>query len=99
MTSQNMRNASSRPSSSSSFREISLNAACLLRKQSQSKARGDKEKVPISDEQISHMIDKIKMRQSQNQEQEQRLYDQCQTYDERLKSTKYARTTKKYFKT
>ena len=99
LANQNMRNASSRPSTTSSFREMNLNAAALFRKQSQSRLRGDKERVPISDEQIDHMIDKIKKRQSQNQEKEQRLYDHSQTYDEKLQTTKYVRTTKKYFKT
>jgi hypothetical protein len=76
-----------------------LNAASLKRKQSRSKVKVDVQKVPISDEQISYMVEKIKQRQLQNQEIEQKSTDKSQTFADKLKKTKYIRRTKEYFKT
>lgn len=81
---------SKRPSTASSFREIALNANSLLRRNTQNRLN-DKEKVPISDEQIIHMIkNKTRGNTADTYEIEPK------TYEEKLIQSKFIRSTEKY---
>ncbi|CAI2362573.1 unnamed protein product [Moneuplotes crassus] len=77
-------------SSTSSFRDLGLNAVSGLKKNAKA-FKNDKEKVPISDEQIDHMITRNMRRfNSEN-------YDEAPiTYEEKLMQSKYSRSTQKY---
>lgn len=80
-----------RSSSASSFREHALQANSMLQRNTRSKL-ADKEKVPISEEQIDYMVKMIKRRESTLSS-----YDvEPNTYEEKLLQSRFTRSTQKY---
>jgi len=86
------RRNSVRSATTSTFRDLALQAGSKMRRNTRSKYHGDKEKVPISDEQIENMIIKIKRRRIQQEEFE----EEPKTYEEKIQKTKFTRSTQKY---
>ena len=74
-----------------------MNAASILRKASKKTEKEEKDKVPMTDKEISKLIEMVKERQTKPDDEAVEIG--YQTVEQKLRDTSFSRMEKKYTKT